>query len=460
MRFEIGCSLEEVMRLHRQIFMVPFPLEQYQEKCASGKQLFCVGFYADDEPDMPIGFCVVIDHTEEHRLHEWIGGVIPCFQAQGVFSRFCDWLIRLGREKRYRSITVNTDNYKPNMIRLLIAKGFDIIDTVKTQYGDGTKIQFRYSLRDLIRLRLCITNACNLDCFFCHKEGADISRTVRISLPDLERILVQAWKCGVDDITITGGEPTAYFEAVEYVLKYCNSWNPRPTIKIITNGQLWVQEMVRQLAQYRGPLSVHISLSSTDENCLRLICGRSVSLDQYRKLAGWLNQWQIDFRFNAIILRGINSTPEAFRHMLRFAYANDIKTLHFMELLLTRKQERLKEAYCPFEEIRRNFLNAMTPEGIAVLRHESEKKCTYAVDYGGKALEISIYRLTCRCGCRRCVMENDLTIGADGKGYPCYLTPTVSCGDALSSLQETADAYRIYAGSVSPDFAFNQLYWG
>ena len=458
MRFETGCPLEEILRIHHQIFTAPFPLEQYRKKLASGQKMMSVGLYSGDEQDELAGYCVVIDHAQERRLHTWMGGVLPHFQARGIFSRFYDWLIQLGRDGGYRSITANTDNYKPQMIHLLVSKGFSITGTGKTNYGDGTKILFRYSLHDPIRLRLSVTNACNLNCFFCHGEGTDIPQTIRMPLPELERILVQAWKCGVEEITITGGEPAVYFDAVEYILKYCGYWKTCPKINIITNGLLWTQDRVKQLAQYRGPLSMHVSLPSADENRLKRVWG--VSLEKHQELIGWLNQEQIDFRLNTVVLRGINSEPEDFRKMLRFACANGVKYLHFMELLLTKSQENLLPFYCSFQEINQNFLEAVLPEGTAALCRESEKKRMFSVNYCGQSLEVSLYRLSCRCGCGQCMQVNDFTIGADGKGYPCYLRPSVSCGDAVSSLLETVGSCREYVSRVPPDFAFDQLYWG
>lgn len=455
--FREDVPVEKLVELHPLMYNEPFPLESYQRKKESGKHLANIGFF---QGETILGYCVVIDFPEEKRYHAWVGGTLPEYQAKGVFSQFYDWLIQQAARQGYQFVTGNTDNYKPNMLRLMIRKGFDIIGVDKTQHGDGTKVLLRYTVHKPIRLRLSITNACNFNCFFCHHDGVVIPQTVKLAIPQLERILIQAKKSCLEELTITGGEPAVCLPAVEYILRYCGSWDHPPRIKIATNGVLWSEERIKILKRYPGKIKLNISFHSAREAQFGQIYGCSIPRETYDLLFRNLRAQGIECRLNVTVLRGINSSPRAMRELLCYADEKGITAVNFMELLLTRKQTGLFAYYCPQNEIVQNLLAGADGMYQCRLAEQTRKKTIYEVTGEHGTIRAAVYRLSCRAGCENCLKENDITIGADGRGHPCYIDSAVCCGSALDSLDEMITQCEAYVRHQPEGYSMHQLYWG
>jgi molybdenum cofactor biosynthesis enzyme MoaA len=62
------------------------------------------------------------------------------------------------------------------------------------------------------KLRISLTDTCNLRCFFCHNEGqGDFARARSpLSISDYRRIVRAAVGAGISEIKLTGGEPLLY----------------------------------------------------------------------------------------------------------------------------------------------------------------------------------------------------------------------------------------------------------
>lgn len=456
MQIKDDCALSGIIQIHKDIFGEDFPIESFQKKIKLGCPLHKIGFY---EGEILAGYCIVIQNEEKSSLHAWVGGVLPAFQGRGFFSQFYDWLIQWARTSGYQYVTGNTDNYKPNMLTLLIKKGFDIVGVEDTAYGDGTKILFRYKVCTPVSLRISITSSCNLQCFFCHHEGIALTGGKRLQISQIERILIQAKKNGINEITITGGEPALYPEGVKFILQYCSGWSNPPAIKIATNGLLWSEQQLCDMSRYKGKLDFHVSCHSLDATSMGKICGHSVSSDHYSWLFYYLKQYEIAYRINATVLKGLNDSPEAMIELIDFCFAHHIPKIHFMELLVTKGQKRLHKYYISFSDIVAAALGVLPKTYDISLEFESEKKRTYTVSCGAENLSVTFYRLTCRTDCCHCLTDNDVRIGADGMIYPCYMDG-MTCGNAVESLSGSLNARKKFLSCRDPAFGAECLYWG
>lgn len=456
MQIKDDCALSGIIQIHKDIFGEDFPIESFQKKIKLGCSLHKIGFYEDE---ILAGYCIVIQNEEKSSLHAWVGGVLPAFQGRGFFSQFYDWLIQWARTSGYQYVTGNTDNYKPNMLTLLIKKGFDIVGVEDTAYGDGTKILFRYKVCTPVSLRISITSSCNLQCFFCHHEGIALTGGKRLQISQIERLLIQAKKNGVNEITITGGEPALYPEGVKFILQYCSGWSNPPAIKIATNGLLWSKQQLRDMSRYKGKLDFHVSCHSLDATSMGKICGHSVSSDHYSWLFYYLKQYEIAYRINATVLKGLNDSPEAMIELIDFCFAHHIPKIHFMELLVTKGQKRLHKYYISFSDIVAAALGVLPKTYDISLEFESEKKRTYTVSCGTENLSVTFYRLTCRTDCCHCLTDNDVRIGADGMIHPCYMEE-MTCGNAVESLSGSLNARKKFLSCRDPAFGAECLYWG
>ena len=391
-------------------------------------------------------------------MHAWVGGILPSSQGKGYFSEFYDWLITFAEVNGYKSITGNTDNYKSNIIRMMLKKGFYITTVKEGQYGDGIKICMKYDIYPPRSLRISLTTACNLKCFFCHHEGI-VEENSQITIPEIERILTQARRLRVNEITLTGGEPTVVFEKMLFVLKYCGSWDRKPHIKIVTNGSLWTPEMINEL-NYKGKLTVNLSVHSIDVEKNRCIVGETIDKSIYDGVISGIKRKKIDLRINSTILKGINSNKQSLSDIIKFSIDNNVDRVNLMELLVTKKQYELQKYYMSFENIDYELNCALMEFGDYEIVQSSNKKKTYRLSSFGKKIDISIYRLSCRCGCENCNENNDITISATAKAHPCYLEPEIVVGDAIVSLEKTINECDVFIKNKDKNFSRNILYWG
>ncbi|MEO2116840.1 MAG: GTP 3',8-cyclase MoaA [Methanocaldococcus sp.] len=61
--------------------------------------------------------------------------------------------------------------------------------------------------REIRSLRISITNKCNLQCFYCHREGHDSNNNRYMTAEEIGIIAKTSTKFGVKKIKISGGEP-------------------------------------------------------------------------------------------------------------------------------------------------------------------------------------------------------------------------------------------------------------
>ncbi len=107
-------------------------------------------------------------------------------------------------------------------------------------------------------LRFIVTQQCNFNCFFCHREGVKIYEKEKLSAEDYVFIFETARILfGYKGVTITGGEPLLRSD-IEEIIKDLRS--RRAKITLVTNGSLLYQYI--SLGNFLA--KIHISLFSLE----------------------------------------------------------------------------------------------------------------------------------------------------------------------------------------------------
>lgn len=455
MRYVIDRSINDIISVHSKIFLFPFSYENYDNKLKKGYDILPVKFLEDEKL---IGYCLVLDKHSNSSLHCWVGGVLPEYRNTGAFSGFIDWIIYYAAENDYKHITVNTDNNKQEIIRLLVKYGFNITGVSETKYGDGNKIMFVYDIYPQRKMRLSITDKCNMNCFFCHSEGNFTSNNNNISLPAIEQLLVQAQKMNFSEITVTGGEPLLYFEGLSFILSNCRKWIHPPKIKICTNGVLLDEDKIQTIKKYNGKIEFNISLHAIDNRIIELISHKKISTDMYDKMFSSLAEQNIDFRVNCVMLKGINDSRQALITFFDYALNMNINSVHLLELLVTKEQTELFKYYESTDETEEKIKSLDDLFEINILR-KTNKKTTLILRKNNRFVKVVLFRLSCRCGCENCTGENDIKIGADMKLHPCYIDKE-DCGDAVSDLNKAVELRDEFMKARQSNYYDEVLYWG
>ena len=122
----------------------------------------------------------------------------------------------------------------------------------------------------MLRLRVKVTNKCNLNCIFCHREGSNESRDL-LTVSDYEFIGKTCASIGIRRFKISGGEPLLREDIVEIV----RALSPvSEDISITTNGVL-LDRYVDSLRS-AGLNRLNVSVHTLDRRKYRYITGRDL----------------------------------------------------------------------------------------------------------------------------------------------------------------------------------------
>ena len=61
--------------------------------------------------------------------------------------------------------------------------------------------------RSVESIRISVTQRCNLNCLYCHREGEILDRNTEMTPNEIQRIVSIAASFGIEKVKLTGGEP-------------------------------------------------------------------------------------------------------------------------------------------------------------------------------------------------------------------------------------------------------------
>ncbi len=109
---------------------------------------------------------------------------------------------------------------------------------------------------------LHITNICNLNCIGCYSFDRTRNCKDKLSFENIKHIINELYQNGVENLIISGGEPTIRHDLVN-IVAYAKSIGIS-TIQVITNGTRYDEEKLKQLKNYIDALAVSIDGYSHD----------------------------------------------------------------------------------------------------------------------------------------------------------------------------------------------------
>jgi cyclic pyranopterin phosphate synthase len=126
--------------------------------------------------------------------------------------------------------------------------------------------------RHITDLRISVTDRCNFRCVYCMpEEGMKwLKRDTILSFAEIERIATVAVGLGIDEIRLTGGEPTLRPDLPELVARL--SRLPLRSLSLTTNGFL-LKSLARPLAK-AGLKRINVSLDTLQHDRFHQIARR------------------------------------------------------------------------------------------------------------------------------------------------------------------------------------------
>jgi cyclic pyranopterin phosphate synthase len=286
--------------------------------------------------------------------------------------------------------------------------------------------------RVMRKLRVSLTDACNYRCFYCMEENPVFTSPSNLLAPEeIETICGELVGMGLEDIRVTGGEPTLRPEFPEIMERL--STLPAQTLALTTNGH-HLEKHLSHLKTTRLT-KINVSVDSLDEGRFHTITRGG---DLPRVLRALFNARDLGFevKLNAIVFRGIND-----EEILDFAHfsAKEGVEVRFLEYMkIGPGISDFETRFVPAREMRAKLQEALgpltsvgmprdstarvytTPQGarLGMIASESEPFCG----------DCSRLRLSATGMLRPCIMMNTGVSlrGVNSADYPAIVSKVVS----------------------------------
>lgn len=181
--------------------------------------------------------------------------------------------------------------------------------------------------RPITSLRISVTSDCNLNCFYCHREGCP-AVDQQLGPAEIEKIVEVAREFGVRKVKFTGGEPLLRDDIVDIVASVAEQ--KLNDISLVTNGIL-LADVAHELAEV-GLNRVNVSLDTLDPVVFASITGENSIERVLAGISAAVEAEMTPVKINMVLLEGINDGE--IDRMIKFA-SDSGAVLQIIELLRT-----------------------------------------------------------------------------------------------------------------------------
>lgn len=262
--------------------------------------------------------------------------------------------------------------------------------------------------RETTSIRVSVTQKCNLNCFYCHREGENSSKE-EMTPEEIEGIVKIAKKLGIYKIKLTGGEPLLRNDIIEItnrVSKYMQD------ISMTTNGVL-LEEFAKDLKK-NGLKRVNISFDTLNKDNYKRITNKNYlknvifSIEEAKKIG------LSPIKLNMVVMKDINENE--IYDLIKFSSKNSL-ILQLIEL------ENVENSNLKFYEKYhyelKNIEKELKNKAVKILNRSMQNRKKYFIPNGNNFAEVEVIRgmhntLFCK-NCKR------IRITTDGKIKPCLL---------------------------------------
>lgn len=150
-------------------------------------------------------------------------------------------------------------------------------------------------------LRISVTQRCDFNCIYCHREGEGNPRR-ELAVEEIGRIAAAASSLGISRFKITGGEPLLRGDIAEII----QAVSPHAReVSMTTNGS-HLEALAHRLRE-AGLARVNVSLPSMRREIFKLITGVDALKHVLRGVEAAIDAGLTPLKLNVVVLRGLNS---------------------------------------------------------------------------------------------------------------------------------------------------------
>jgi cyclic pyranopterin phosphate synthase len=180
--------------------------------------------------------------------------------------------------------------------------------------------------RTMKKLRVSLLDACNFRCVYCMPEDATFaSKSERIPVQELGKIVKNLVTLGIDEIRITGGEPTLSPDFMSVIREF--SHLPLEKLSITTNGL--------NIAKYYGDLrnagvySLNFSLDTLKKDRFKFIT-KVDGLNKVLQAIDLAREYGFKIKINCVVMR--NTNDDEVLDFIKFSKDKDVE-VRFLETM-------------------------------------------------------------------------------------------------------------------------------
>ncbi len=291
----------------------------------------------------------------------------------------------------------------------------------------STRITDRFG-RPLISARISVTQRCNYNCIYCHREGIHHRAGDEMKPEELVRITGILAKNGVRKVKLTGGEPLMR-EDIGEIVRGIASVPGIEEVSMTTNGMRLAEQAsaLRRAGLKRVNVSLDTMRASTFESITRGGGHESVLKGIEKALEVGLTP----VKLNMVVMRGINE--KEIEEMLRYSSREGI-VLQLIELMTT-GDGFFKEHFYDLDEVEMEFESRA--RGVITRKYMHGRK-KYLLNGAQVEVVKPMHNTEFCSNCSR------IRITADGKFKPCLMR-TDNLVDFLSEMRRGASDERLEA---------------
>jgi len=258
--------------------------------------------------------------------------------------------------------------------------------------------------RPIGSIRISVTQRCNLDCFYCHREGEDSKLGKEMTPEEIGRVSEIAASFSIKKVKLTGGEPLVRKDIAEIIRRIKSTRGIRE-VSMTTNGIL-LSGNAEKLKD-AGLSRVNVTLDTLDAEKFRRITGVDAFEDVVSGIRAAVKADLCPVKVNMVLLKGLNE--DEVEDMMEFTKKNNL-VLQIIELESPSETEAYAQYHAELEKVE-NSLRKLA-ERIVVRRMHHRRK--YFLRGGG---EVEVVRPMHNTEfCRHC---NRIRVTSDGKLKPC-----------------------------------------
>ncbi|BDY06917.1 GNAT family N-acetyltransferase [Ferrimonas sp. YFM] len=133
-------TIDEVMALVEQVpeLDTPYPREEYEQRLGTVTHLIQIAEVEGKAAGFKVGYAL-----DEQQFYSWLGAVLPQFRGQGVAKTLLRAQESWAKEQGFKQINVKSRNRYPEMLRMLLGKGYHLVDMQK---ASDTPLDYRILL--------------------------------------------------------------------------------------------------------------------------------------------------------------------------------------------------------------------------------------------------------------------------------------------------------------------------